>query len=77
MLSLLKKEEAVYENNKHTLIRKGEGKYVVVKGDVILSFFNSEEAALKEGYKKFKPSEPFLVRKVSLAENLHYFSFSL
>jgi hypothetical protein len=74
MISHLQKEEAVYEQNKNSLLEAGKGRYVVIKGDEILSFFDSEEEALKEGYKRFNPNEPFLVKKVLSSENLHFFS---
>jgi|WetSurMetagenome_2_1015567.scaffolds.fasta_scaffold454296_1 hypothetical protein len=73
MLSLAK-EESVFEKNKENLINEGKGKFVVIQGETILSFFDSEEEALREGYKHFNARMPFLVRRVSNVENIHYFS---
>jgi hypothetical protein len=70
----LEKEEAVFEKNKEKLVRNGRGKFVVIQGKTILSFFDSEEEALKAGYKHFDARTPFLVRRVAHVENLHYFS---
>lgn len=74
MTSLLAQEEKLYEKYKDLLLKKGEGKYVVIQDEMILKFFETEEDALKEGYKAFKAQRPFLIRKVSAVDSVHYFS---
>ena len=74
MTQNLSKEVAFYARKKTLLLRKGSGKYVVIQGDVMLSFFDDEEEALREGYANFDPNKPFLVRKVSSEESVHSFS---
>jgi len=73
-MKLLAREEKIYEKNRDLLIKKGEGKYVVIQDEMILKFFENEEDALREGYKNFKATRPFLIRKVSSEESVHYFS---
>jgi hypothetical protein len=74
MFSVLSKEELVYKKNIDQFIREGDGKYVVIQDDKCLSFFDTEFDALKAGYSQFNAQKPFLLRKVSSVENLHYFS---
>lgn len=74
MTRTLSKEVALYEKKRTVLLRKGKGRFVVIQGDELLSFFDSEEEALKQGYAHFNPHKPFLVRRVSSEESVHSFS---
>jgi hypothetical protein len=74
MRATLSKEAALFEKMKSYLFREGQGKYVVIQGETLLSFFDTEEKALREGYQKFGADSPFLVRKVTSDEGVHVFS---
>ena len=50
-----------------------EGKYAVIKGDVLLGVYSNYEDALKIGYEK-SGLEPFLVKKISAIEPVNYFT---
>ncbi|MCY3820313.1 MAG: YfcE family phosphodiesterase [Gammaproteobacteria bacterium] len=47
------------------------GQHVLVKGDEVVGFFASYEAAITEGYGRFGP-DPFLVKQVSIIEQTHF-----
>jgi len=70
----LSKEVELYEKKKSYLFLKGKGKYVVIQGNTLLSFFDTEEKALRVGYQQFGADNPFLVRKVTSDEGVHMFS---
>lgn len=74
MAKTLSQELELFEKKKSWLLHNGNGKYVVIQGDKLLSFFNSEEEALREGYANFNPQKPFLIRQVSTKESVHSFS---
>ena len=73
-MDTLNTEQALYEKEKERLLAEGEGKYVVIKGDKLLNFFDTEEDALKAGYAQFGAEDPFLIRKVSRVEGAYFFS---
>lgn len=50
-----------------------EGKYALVFGDELLGVFADYEEALKAGYARAKLT-PFLVKKISGAESIAYFT---
>lgn len=65
----LEKELQTYKSKLPELV-KNEGKFVLIKGDVIIDVFTSYEDAIKEGYKQFK-LEPFLVKQIHRIEHTH------
>jgi hypothetical protein len=71
----LEQEVSVYHANLPDLL-VSEGKYVLIAGAEIGGVFESYEAALEGGYEKYG-LEPFLVKKISRAEPIYYFSRDL
>jgi hypothetical protein len=55
---------------------KDEGKYALVCGEALKGVYAAYEDALTQGYKECG-LKPFLVRKISAVEQLHYFSRDL
>jgi hypothetical protein len=68
----LAKELETYQKILPTIMTD-EGKYALVFGDELLGVFADYEEALKAGYAKAKLA-PFLVKKISGAESIAYFS---
>jgi hypothetical protein len=71
----LEHEMRVYQGHLIDLLQN-EGKYVLVCGDDILGPFDTYEAALEVGYDKFG-LVPFLVKRITKVEPVHYFSRDL
>jgi hypothetical protein len=61
--SKLHREISTYEAKRAELVDGHRDQYVLIKGEDVIDFFDSEEAGLAAGYEKFV-DEPFLVRKV-------------
>ena len=53
-----------------------EGRYVLIKGDNEIEFFDTYDDALKAGYEKYG-IEPFLVHKINRIETILNFSRNL
>jgi hypothetical protein len=71
----LQKELSVY--NAHLLeLLQNEGKYVAICGEEIRGPFGSYDEALDDGYKTFG-LVPFLVKQITQAEPICYFSRDL
>jgi hypothetical protein len=71
----LEKERSVYQANLLELLAN-EGKYVVIKEDVILGPYDAYEQATAAGYDRFGPV-PLFVKKIHREEPIHYFSRGL
>ncbi len=69
------KELATYSQHLLELLAS-QGKYVVIRNDVISGPFDSYEEALQEGYDRYG-LESFLVKQIHKAEPIHYFSRDL
>ncbi len=71
----LEKELSVY--NAHLLeLLQNEGKYVAICAEEIRGPFSSYDEALDDGYKTFG-LVPFLVKQITQAEPIYYFSRDL
>jgi hypothetical protein len=66
----LEKELATYHAALMNLLDR-EGQFVVVHGEQVDGFWDSYEAALKEGYDRFG-LDPFLVKKIQRIEPVHF-----
>jgi len=71
-MATLDKEIETYNRLLPELIAQ-QGKFVLIKGDEQAGTFDSYQDALAAGYAKFK-LEPFLVKQISPAEQVSYFS---
>ena len=62
--SRLEQEIATYEMNRARLYDEHPGKFVLIKGDQIIDYFDDELAGITAGHEKFG-NEAFLVRVIS------------
>ena len=69
----LEQEIKTFEKNKETLLAEKKGRFVVIKGDNIISDFTSYDDALSDGYKRFGNTE-FLVKQVLEHETVNFFT---
>src|SRR5438128_2656081 len=67
----LSREQAVYEANLLRWISDHEGKHVLIKGDVVVGFFESRDDALAAGYTRFGVG-PLFVKQVSPSEPVYH-----
>ncbi len=67
----LERELATFEKNKAWLLQKHEGKFALVKGDVVLGAFDTFEKAYEVGFAQFG-TDPFLVKRIG--PGAHYTS---
>ncbi len=59
----LERELATLERNKAWLLQKHEGKFALVKGDVVVGTFDTFEKANEAGLAQFG-TDPFLVKQI-------------
>ena len=74
--SILEKELKVYHENKDRLLKKDEGKYVLIKDSEIIGTFESQNDAIKIGIEKFG-NTPFLVKKIEKRDQAENFISNL
>lgn len=72
----LRQELKTYEREKPRLLGEGEGKFALIKGDIVAGVWDTYEDAIQAGYTQFK-LEPFLVKKIEAMERLHFFTRDL
>jgi len=60
-MNKLQKEFDYYVNNQKELVKKYNGKYIVIKDEEVVDSFDSELEAYKFGVSKFKPGT-FLIQ---------------
>ncbi len=63
----LEREYSYFLKNKESLLKNYEGKFIVIVGEELMGNFNTQEEALAEASKKYKPGS-FLIQKVSKGE---------
>ncbi len=68
----LEREYNVFKEHRSELLTKGEGKFALIKGNVIVDVFASYEDALKEGLAKFG-NVPFLIKEILREEDVNFF----
>ncbi len=68
----LEQELATYQKNLKDWLEY-EGKYVLIKGDMVCGFFSSYDDAVNDGYGKFK-LDSFLVKQINTLEQVHFIS---
>jgi len=69
----LEKEIETYNQNLPAL-KAEEGKFVLIQGTQVAGTYTSYEDAVKEGYAKFGPNTPFLVKQISTIEQIQFVS---
>jgi hypothetical protein len=68
----LETELATYERERPQLLDRA-GKYVLIKGENVVSTWETYRDAIQEGYRVFL-LEPFLVKKIQVQEVPHHFT---
>ncbi len=76
MTEPLEEELKTYEENKAELVKKANGKYVLIKDKTIVDVFESEQDAIKTGLGKFG-NVPFLVKKIEEVEQTQNYTSNL
>jgi hypothetical protein len=61
---MLEKEFALFEAKKEEFIQNHKDQYVLIVGDDVIGFFDSEDKAIQEALKSYDPGK-FLVQKCS------------
>ncbi len=72
----LEEEIKTYEENKAELVKKANGKYVLIKGKTIVDIFESEKDAIKRGIEEFGNTS-FLVKKIEEVEQTQNYTSNL
>src|SRR5271156_2167211 len=75
-LMALEKELVTFERELPRLAKEAPGKFALVKGDEVVSLFDTYEDALTAGYGMFK-LETFMVKQISAIERIQFFTRSL
>jgi hypothetical protein len=68
---MLEKERKYFEQNRTEWLKQNPGKFVLIKNEELIGFFNTQQEALVEGARRFG-AESFLVRQVEESEQLIY-----
>lgn len=71
----LEQELKTYNALKNKLLAESKGKFVLIKGQELLGIYDSRDAALFEGYKRFGNQE-FLVKEILEIEAVNFFTSS-
>lgn len=71
----LEKEIETYKNKLPSILGD-QGKYVLIKELDIVGIYSTYDDAITVGYEKFG-LEPFLVKKISADEEIHFFTRAL
>ena len=75
--NLLTKELQTYVQKKDELLAKGQGKFVLIKGDKAIDVFDTQMDAINQGYEKFR-DKPFLVKQIlQVDEAQNFTSFNI
>jgi len=74
-MTTLLREIATY-NSKLPELLANDGKYVLIKGDEVIDFYDTYADALKIAYEKFDDGE-FFVKRISPAESVSFFTRDL
>lgn len=67
-MEALEKEFNYYKNNQKTLVKKYEGKYIVIKNENVVGVYGTQEEAIQESIKSYKLGT-FLVQYIGDNEN--------
>ncbi len=68
----LEKELETYKTKLPELLAD-EGKFVLIKGDLVVDVYGTYEDAIKAGYGKFQ-LQPFLVKQIQSVEQVQFIS---
>ena len=63
----LERELRTYEAKKAEL-EQHQGKYVLIHGDTVVDVIDTYPDAIRQGYRQFGVSDPFLVKRIEIPE---------
>jgi hypothetical protein len=63
-------ELAFFESHLAEFLEKAKGKFVLIKGEEVVGFFDTDNAAYKAGIERFGVA-PFLIREVLPEEQMY------
>jgi hypothetical protein len=66
-IPLLEKELETYKDHKKELLATAEGKYVLIKNNMILGIFDTWDEAIHEAYRRLG-DVPFMVQQITETE---------
>jgi len=66
----LEREQAVYDANLPQWVQEHDGAHVLIKGDEVVGFYPTREAALDAGYARFGVV-PLFVKKIAATEPVY------
>ncbi|MEK6915563.1 MAG: hypothetical protein AABW89_03420 [Nanoarchaeota archaeon] len=69
-------EIKIYEENKQNLLKSDRGKFVLIKGNLIIGTYDTYDDAVKVGIDKFG-NKPFLVKQILEVEITGNFTSNL
>ena len=70
---IFKNELSTYEREKELLVNGNEGRYVVIRDDIVAGIWDTYEDALKAGYERFG-LEQFLVKQIQGIDRIQFFT---
>jgi len=65
----LREEYIYYQQHKESFLTEHPGTFVLIKGDEVVGFFDSEQAAYKVGLGRYG-NEPFFIKRVEPEEGV-------
>ena len=76
MAEILSEDLNLFESQRASLLEKSEGKFVLIHDDEVMGIYDSEQDAIREGYKHLG-NVPFLVKRIATVEVPLYFTSNL
>lgn len=76
MNEMLQEELRTFETQKKELLEKARGKFALIKGHQIVSVFDTETDAVRQGYERLG-NVPFLVKEIVEYESSALFTSDL
>lgn len=76
MNTILDKELKTFDQQRETLLGSAEGKFVLIKDNVVVGIYDSKMDAIAQGYQQFG-NVPFLVKQILKIETPQNFVSSL
>ncbi len=76
MPELLETELKTYEDHRDELLGSDSGKFALIKGEQVISVFDTKADAIRNGYERFG-NVPFLVKQIVQVEAPQNFTSNL
>ena len=76
MNTILDKELKTFDQQRETLLGSAEGKFVLIKDNIVVGIYDSKMDAIAQGYQQFG-NVPFLVKQILKIETPQNFVSSL